>query len=215
MDTEVLAAVTIVDLSHDQAEEWFRIIRDTYSDTTDWDMFQEKLTASTGGFGAAAETFLRHVAEHGRIELIGRLVADFDALSTSYAGAKAGPETPMDGGLWEAAVEQFGSGWAGWDGSADGWVEFRDWFYAAASSYGPEMYAVVFERLDPLNDVPLAERVARLTEFGFTISVSASPLDQMLDESLAAAMEAVPEASGLSTEDLERMRAEIIEELSR
>jgi hypothetical protein len=133
------------------------------------------------GFGAAAEMLIEYLDGHGGIELAAKIAEErpdeladvYLRLSEAGPGGEAtdssGTGDPQDV-LWAAAVEQFGAAWVSWDGSDSGWVEFRDWFYAAASSQDPEMYAVAYERLDLLNGLGVGERIAHLRELGFDVS---------------------------------------------
>jgi hypothetical protein len=178
MDAEMMDAVAVVDIDPSQSVEWFGLVDEAYSTSNgDWDVFSERLNSTAGGsFGAAAESFLGYVADHGKIDLIGRLVAELPNLPSVYAGSREQAAQPQaDGSPWDVVVQQFGSGWAAWDGSEVGWVQFRDWTYTSANEQDPDLYAAAFSQLDPLNDSPLPERIATLTMLGFTISAQPEP----------------------------------------
>jgi hypothetical protein len=171
MDAETLDAVAVVDIDPSQAGEWFDLVHGAHSASDgDWDTFSEQLRSTAGGsFDMAVETFLDYAADHGKIDLVDKLVADLGALPSAYASSRehAAQDQPQS---WDTVVEQFGPGWAGWDGSEEGWVRFRDWTYSSANAQDPELYGAAYEKLDPLNALPLAERIAALTGFGFEIS---------------------------------------------
>lgn len=235
MDAEILDAIAVVDIDPGQATEWFDLVNSAYlASNDDWDTFSERLSSTAGGtFGTAAETFLRYAADHGKIELISKLVADLRELPSAYARSReraAQPQPRSGGSSWDTVVQQFGSGWAGWDGSEAGWAQFRDWTYSSANAQSPEMYALAYEKLNPLNGLPLAERIAKLAELGFTVHapgaqptarsapavvVDSSSMDQIIEESLAEALQEVPGSEVLTPEQLAQMRTEIAEEIAR
>lgn len=183
MDAELLDAVAIVDIDPGQAEEWFDLVAGAYSASDEnWDAFSEQLSAAAGNvFGVAAEVFLEYAADHGKTELIGRLVAELPELPSVYASSKVLAEqsaAQQDGASWDAIVAQFGSGWAGWDGSEAGWMQFRDWTYTAADALSPDLYVLAYDKLNPLDELPVAERIAILAELGFTINAESAQLAQ-------------------------------------
>jgi hypothetical protein len=92
---------------------------------------------------------------------------------------------------WDTVVEQFGPGWAGWDGSEQGWQQFRDWTYSVTNTEDPQLYAAAYERLDPLNALGPAERIVRLTELGFTVAATAQ--EQPVDTATQAVVDEVVE----------------------
>jgi hypothetical protein len=233
MDAEVLDAVAVVDIAPNQATEWFDLVNGAYSaSSNDWDAFSRQLSSTAGStFGTAAVTFLGYAADHGRTELIGKLVADLRELPSAYASSRSqavAQVPPQSGGSsWDDVVRQLGSGWAGWDGSEATWPQFRDWTYTSANEQHPDMYAAAYEKLNPLNGLPLTERAAKLTELGFTVQTPAAQppaepvaeagsagVDQIIEESLAEALQEVPGSEALTPEELARMRAEIAAELA-
>jgi hypothetical protein len=177
MDAEITDAVAAVDIDTDEAADWFDLVAGAHSASGgDWDVFSERLNATAGGtFGTAAEAFLRYAADHGKIELIDKLVANLRELPSAYASSRkhASP--------WDTVVREFGSDWAGWDGSEGGWVEFRDWTYSSANARDPDLYAVAYEKLHPLGERPLPERIATLMGLGFTISAPSAQSAQSTD----------------------------------
>ena len=128
--------------------------------------------------------------------------------------AEYGIELPAAGDdehtLWQAAVEQFGAAWSSWDGTESGWAEFRDWFYDATNSQDPAMYALAYERLEPLNELDLSARITRLRDLGFDVSGAESqeetpaeaPADLMA--SLMAAAED-PALEGVGREEIDEL----------
>jgi hypothetical protein len=215
MEARLPNAVAIVDIDPGQAEEWFELVNGAYwASNDDWDKFSERLSATAGSaFGTAVEEFLRYAADHGKTELIGSLVADAREHSSAATG---------DGVLWDAVVRQFGAEWAGWDGSEAGWAQFRDWTYTAANTQSPEMYAAAYEKLNPLNGLAPAERIAKLAELGLAVDVSgpsaaaadSAELDEVIDEALAEALKEVPGSEALTAEEVAEIRAAIAEEIA-
>ncbi|WP_210408384.1 hypothetical protein, partial [Allokutzneria sp. NRRL B-24872] len=59
---------------------------------------------------------------------------------------------------------------AWWDGSEEGWGQFRDWVYIGANEQDPRMYAEAYQRLEPLGASPLTERIEALRALGFTVT---------------------------------------------
>jgi hypothetical protein len=232
MDSETLEAVAVVDIDPGQATEWFDMVEAAHAASNgDWDSFSDHLRSTAGGsFATAVETFLWYADDHGRIELIDKLVADPAVLPSAYASSREqAAEQPADG-RWDTVVREFGPGWAGWDGSEEGWAQFRDWTYSSANAQDPELYATAYEKLAPLDELPAADRIARLTELGFTVQAQAVQPDEtpaepaaapgepsadpIIEEALAEALAEVPGAEDLTPEELTRMRAEIAAELA-
>ncbi|ONI76130.1 hypothetical protein ALI144C_36195 [Actinosynnema sp. ALI-1.44] len=222
MDAETRNAIAVVDIDPGQAGEWFDLVNDAHSASDDdWDAFSDQLRSTAGGaFGAAAEAFLEYAAEHGRIELVNDLVQDLPELPSAYAVIRE----QAAGSPWDDVVQQFGPSWAGWDGSEEGWAQFRDWTYSSANAQDPGMYAAAYEKLDPLNGRPLAERINQLTEFGFTVNAPADQqadnagipsMSEIIEESLTEALQEVPGSEELTPEELDQLRAEIADELAR
>ena len=186
MDAEILDAVASVDIDPSQATAWFDLVNGAYSAANDnWDTFSERLSSTAGGtFGVAATQFLQYAGDHGKTELVGKLVADLTDLPSAYASrrtAAAQPVTQPAAASWETVVQQFGPGWAGWDGSEAGWTQFRDWTYTSANTQHPDLYALAYDKLNPLNERPLAERITALAGFGFTITAKQAPSGSLWD----------------------------------
>ena len=167
MDAEVLDAVAVVDIAPNQATEWFDLVNGAYTaSSNDWDTFSRQLSSTAGStYSTAAVAFLGYVADHGKTELVGKLVADLRDLPSAYASSRqrAAPS-------WDEVVRLLGSGWANWDGSDATWAQFRDWTYTSANEQDADLYAVAYEKLNPLNGLPPGDRVAALTGLGLKIS---------------------------------------------
>ncbi|MFI7672122.1 hypothetical protein, partial [Actinophytocola sp. NPDC049390] len=138
---------------------------------------------------------------------VGERIVQLRELGFDVSGAGedgAGSDGEPGDVLWAAAVERFGSAWVSWDGSDSGWVEFRDWFYSATDSQAPEMYALAYERLDPLNGLGVGERIVQLRELGFDVSGAEVPEPSIdpFDEEAAAEL----------SQDLEQAMAALTEE---
>jgi len=216
MEARLLNTVVIVKIHPSQAEEWFELVKGAYGASNDnWDAFSERLRATAGNaFGTAAEEFLRYAADNGKIELISGLVADVRELSSAAT---------EDGVLWDAVVQQFGKEWADWDGSESGWAEYRDWTYTAANAESPEMYAAAYEKLNPLNALAPAERIAKVAELGLGVDVS-EPADPAaasaalavgVERALAEALKEMPDSEDLTAEEVAEIRAALTEEIAR
>ena len=126
------------------------------------------------------------------------------------------------GSQWDAVAQQFGKEWAGWDGSETGWAEFRDWTYTAANTQSPEMYAAAYEKLNPLNGLAPAERIAKLAELGLAVDVpvpadpaaESAALAEVIEEAMAEALKEVPGSEVLTAEEVAEIRAAIAEEIA-
>lgn len=232
MDAELMGALTAANVENHHTQAWFDLVTETYQyqvemgAADDWDGFAQRITDVAGGdFAVATESFLAHAESHGKLDLVTNLVAIGPILPDEYVTATAGA-APDGSSSWARVVELFGPGWVEWDGSEAGWVQFRDWLYSGANGQDPEMYAAAYEQLDPLNSAPLAERVARLSNFGFTVTAaghgaegggqdeSAQSLDDVISSSLDEAVAEIPGAEVLSPADLAEIRAEIAAELA-
>ena len=137
--------------------------------------------------------------------------------------AKSTAPAQPSGSPWDAVVHQFGADWAGWDGSESGWAEFRDWTYTAANAESPEMYAAAYERLNPLNALAPAERIAKVAELGLGVDVSepadpaagSAALAEGVERALAEALKEMPESEDLTAEEVAEIRAALTEEIAR
>jgi hypothetical protein len=220
-DSDDSGSVDSVD-GGDSGEAWQAMLA-RYSDQWDgaeenWDAFQQYVLyyAEEGGLAEPATLFFARAANEDKIALFAEygVTLEFDTAAADPSDA-----------LWQAAVESFGAAWAGWDGSAAGWAEYRDWFYSAANSQDPAMYAVVYERMDPLNALDLQERVAQLGELGFDVSgtqASESPeaaaaeeqlaeqaVEQIFEPALTQFEERLPELAAELGISVEELRAEL------
>jgi hypothetical protein len=194
----VAGAITAVRLDSGTAQRWFELIdtvhtaqRDSGA-ADDWDGFRQQFENTAGGesFGSdQIQDLLRYLDDNGRLdtvrqmrELGSELPVHYEQLTaardaTGFDDA-AGPDDAYGAVVgqgpsgWDTVVEQFGPGWAGWDGSEQGWQQFRDWTYGGANGIDPKLYEAAYERLDPLNARSLAERIGELTAFGFTINAA-------------------------------------------
>lgn len=134
------------------------------------------------GFGRAGEALITCVDDTGRPDLIGKvagesldeLVPEFkqlDEAARSVGGvSEEAAGSSGEAELWQQAVEQFGPQWVNWDGTEETWGQYRDWFYQVTNAVNPDLYAVAYQNLDPLNADDPATRVAKLKDFGFDVS---------------------------------------------
>jgi hypothetical protein len=206
MDEALAGALTAVELDASDAQRWFDMIirvRQELKDSgsgDDWDAFKSALTA-----GAESEylrsdlpvLFTEHLEYNGRLDVVKRMEEYGSNLPDLWAQAVAERNQPAEAPAdvepaaspWDTVVAQHGPGWAGWDGSEAGWTQFRDWFYTAANATDPAAYAEAYQRIDPLNALPLTDRIARLHEFGFTVNAVAQPEPAALDPWASAVTE--------------------------
>jgi hypothetical protein len=173
---------------------FFEAVREDFQEhREDFDGFRSAFEGR--GFGAAGEDLIRYLDDHGRLDLAAKIVEERpDELAAAYLGTgeagaeQAGAPAGDEQALWQAAVDQFGGAWSAWDGTDEGWTEYRDWFYDATNTQDPGMYEQAYEHLSPLDDLDPAERIARMREFGFDVSgteVPESPAE-VFDEEQAA-----------------------------
>lgn len=90
------------------------------------------------------------------------------------ASAQADAETQ-----WASAVTAHGPQWVGYDGSEDGWVPFRDWFYQLIGQNFPAAATIAHDKLSVLDGVSVEERVGKLRGYGFTIGYTAPPVREL------------------------------------
>lgn len=193
MDEQLAAAIVAVRLPANTARTWFDLVIRTYQESRDsgWGAdlgrFRQQLTTS------AAQEFLDprlpreltdYLERNGGMPLLSRMCALGSELAQRYEllladrrradALDAADELPAkERGSWQRLVARHGPDWSGWDGSETGWVQYRDWFYTVANSFDREVYAESYHRLDPLNGLDVAARIAALRELGFTISAVA------------------------------------------
>jgi hypothetical protein len=196
-------AVTAVDLDNAGVQRWFGLVGDVYQEFggsdggDDWPAFRERLTnAAQSDFGSGvANDFADYLESNGGLDAV-RQICDAGPATLAQLHADLLAEQEPDGEddgdseLWDGLAAEFGEGWAEWDGTEEGWEQYRDWFYDAANSQDEAAYALAHERLDPLNAMDLPQRIAALCDFGFTIT--AAPPEEAVDpEAVAEAVEAV------------------------
>jgi hypothetical protein len=183
---------------------FFRTVEEVYEQLgadADFSGFKDKFVAQANmeGFGTAGEQlaakaegdgwrdFIKALVDEGSRSLASRCDDSLDGVAGMFDDAEAGAEA-KDQERWETAVTKYGPAWAAWDGSESGWVEYRDWFYEATSADDERAYAAAYEKLEPLNTVETAERIAQLKEFGFTIETDTlESLAGLFDEEAIAA----------------------------
>jgi hypothetical protein len=147
------------------------------------------------------------------------VLADLGFTITAKPTAPAQPS----GLPWDAVVQQFGADWAGWDGSDTGWAEYRDWTYTAANTRGPEMYAAAYEKLNPLNALAPAERIAKVAQLGLGVDMSepadpaaeSAALAEGIERAIDEALKEIPGSEALTAEELAEIRAALAEEIAR
>lgn len=169
------SAAGVIQQDRAGAEQWFDVIVSVHQESgADDDRFAEGITAARGDVSVEqVENFLAYVAENGGAELVaklaalgtGGLLAAYDEISADAPAAAMSAED-----YWSASVAEYGSGWADFAGTEESWVEHRDRFYSYTNAYDPAAYAAAYEKLNPLNSMPMANRVAALQSLGFPVS---------------------------------------------
>jgi hypothetical protein len=166
-----------------QAEPWFdAVISAAQEDGSvlGWEDFLRRLKDSGSSFGQAVDLFEQgmrddssawpNIAQQLVNEGASQLASQYEQVwSEQLAGPDSGDEVDV-AAAWEALVAE-GGDWSAWDGSDAGWAQWRDWFYSVAATHGDTAEAAAREQLDWMDALPLAEKVAALTERGFTVSV--------------------------------------------
>ena len=175
-------------------------------DEENWPAFEQYVLyyATEQGVTGPARRFSERAATEDKQALFAEYGVEAQFGST---GEDTGPDA--ENAVWQAAVEQFGAAWAAWDGTESGWAEYRDWFYDATNSQDPGMYALAYERLEPLNEADPQERVTQLRDLGFDVSGAAAgetPADQPGDRR-ASLMEAAadPALEGVGREEIDEL----------
>jgi hypothetical protein len=166
-----------------QAEPWFdAVITAVQEDGSvlGWDDFLRRLKDSGSSFGQAVDLFEQgmrddssawpNIAQQLINEGASQLASQYEQVWAEQL-AEPGADDEVDvTAAWEGLVAESGD-WSAWDGSDAGWTQWRDWFYSVAATHGDTVEAAAREQLDWMDGLPLAEKVAALTERGFTVSV--------------------------------------------
>jgi hypothetical protein len=84
------------------------------------------------------------------------------------------------------------------------------------------MYAAAYEKLNPLNGLAPAERIAKLAELGLAVDVpvpadpaaESAALAEVIEEAMAEALKEVPGSEVLTAEEVAEIRAAIAEEIA-
>lgn len=180
-------------------------------DEANWAAFEQYVVyyATEQGLAGPAQRFFERAAAEDKPALFAEYGV---ALRFESAGAAESVAAEAQEALWQAAIGQFGSFWAAWDGTDLGWVEYRDWFYEATNSQDPDMYALAYERLQPLDELAPDERITRLRDLGFDVSGTETPqtpetpqatADERAASVLAAAED--PALEGVNREELDQL----------
>ncbi|MCX2954537.1 hypothetical protein [Lentzea sp. NEAU-D7] len=242
MDPEVMAVIDIAKVPPGWDEYWVALLAESQRDAgDDWNYFEQRVLAnSPSDLQEVAELFLRYVQENGKMGMVDRYVSHLSVSSgADHAAAggvgdestEAGEESDVHG-LQAAVVQQFGREWVNWDGSEEGWGEFRDWTYAAANSQSTELYAAAYGLLNGLDARPVDERRSALIGLGFTIhesakerhslsdiqaflvqSMGSSEKAELISSALVESLGEVDGADELSLEDLVEICKEVEEEM--
>jgi hypothetical protein len=178
-------------------------------DEENWAAFEQYVMyyATEQGVAGPAQRFFERAAAEDKLALF----AEY-GVEPRFGSADEDTDSDAENALWQTAIEQFGAAWAAWDGTDSGWAEYRDWFYDATNSQDPAMYALAYERLQPLDELAPEERVAPLRDLGFDVSgteaqdVQEARADEPEDR-MASLLEAIddPAVEGVSREDIEEL----------
>lgn len=197
-----------------EAEAAWRALLAEYSvswdgDDENWAAFEQYVTyyAAEQGVAGPAQRFFERAATEDKLALF----AEY-GVEPQFGSDGEDADSDAENALWQAAIEQFGGSWAGWDGTDSGWAEFRDWFYDATNSQDPGMYALAYERLAPFDELAPEERVTQMRDLGFDVSgteaqdaqeaPAAEPQDLMAN--LMAAAED-PALEGVGREEIDEL----------
>ncbi|EMD24145.1 hypothetical protein [Amycolatopsis azurea] len=155
-----------------------------------WDRTEEGWPVFTDAFQGYAE------GTHGQVAVgfFERAAAgeDKQALFAEFEVTFADdgePDDPM-----KAVGERFATLWAEFDGTRESWDQCRDLTYGAANEADPQLYAMVYEQFQALEELPMPDRVTRLNEWGFDLSATGeededatfAAMDAMFDEETIA-----------------------------
>ena len=179
-----------------------------------WDEFADAMRSSeaASSFGPAVDTLIEVMAPNSGAwpDIAAQLVHESaEELTAAYgealdAAAAAGYEQQGEQGWADEAVAPQepqaaqdpaqvwarlladGGDWSGWNGSDEEWERWRDWFYSVAAPFGDDAAALARQRLEPLEGLSLADRVAGLKEQGFTLAQAEDALKAQQQEAQAA-----------------------------
>lgn len=197
MDAEVADALGAVELDFAAAARWLDAVIAAHGESGgDWDRFRQHLDSYGDVSADQVERFTNYVDQYGRMELIDKMVAlggnellsAYEAQRTTAAPAAGVTEDP-----WSTLVAAHGGDWAGFTGTEQSWAEHRDSFYINANAMDPQLYALAYQQLNPLEDLPMEQRLSALQSYGFT--VTAQPA-------------AVQDGTGMAVEDVARILEE-------
>jgi len=181
MDAEVAGALDAVELDDMAAQRFFELVVAAHAESGgDWDGLRERLDAARGDFPSGeVERFTEYAEQYGRTDLTAKL-ADLGGaeLASAYVARRPGETEPGED-PWATLVAAHGAGWAAFMGTEDSWVECRDEFYVNANELDPELYAVAYHRLSPLDELPMPQRIAASQNLGLPVSADPSTPDPL------------------------------------
>jgi hypothetical protein len=139
-------------------------------------VFLERLGLSAPSNHPVAEELFRHLDELPPEELTRLLGSDeLDDVAYRVAAQFAVPqeeaEAVVDGHDEAAWGDYLRTNGAQWDGTAQSWEQFRDWFHYHAVEAGLGTPAGQF--LDYVNEMPIEERIATFGAYGVVIQTAA------------------------------------------
>ncbi len=189
LDEDARAALMLVpqDALGGQDEAWFQFVADHLADDAgsprSWDEFADavKNSPEAGSFSQAVEIFTEEmakdtsawpsVAEQLTQESVPDLVTAYhEAMEEAVSAGDAAERA--EGAGWNAVLAE-GGDWSDWDGSDEGYAQWRDWLYDVAAGQSETADAMAREQLGALDDLGVSERIAGLEGLGFTISDTA------------------------------------------
>lgn len=156
-------------------------------------------------------TVIADLATPGDLGDILRIYAEAWPEQTAESEVDAAPEQDP-GVLLGEVVARFGADWAGWDGSEEGWGQYRDWLYNATNHVDPAWYAAIYEYLNPLDSMTVPDRIAYLSSWGFTVSGAEAAPEPFQDAAPEAFRDEVPDEARDGVED-QVQDAAVVEEV--
>jgi hypothetical protein len=190
MDADVAGALDAVELDDTAAQRFFELVAAAHAEAGgDWDRLRARLDGARGDFPAGeVERFTEYAEQAGRTDLTAKL-ADLGGyeLASAYVARRAVPgEEPEPGAdHWATLVAAHGAGWAAFTGTEESWAECRDDFYVNANELDPELYALAYHQLSPLDELPMPQRIAASQNLGLPVTADPSTPDPW--ETLVAA----------------------------